>query len=207
MVKKADRPQHIIKTALSLAAEIPWSSINLRDIAHAANISPAEMYTLYPSKVSILKSYISSVDTTVLETNFGFEADDSQRDRLFEVLMRRFDILSGDRKGVLSIMDAVRCDPVSVLCLSGVLRNSMRWMLEASAIPISGPSGHLTVNGLITLWLATSYAWQRDESEDMTRTMATLDKNLRRAERIRSMLPSGQNKRRSEDPNPDATTA
>ena len=207
MVSKAKRPQHILKTALGLAAEAPWSSISLRDIAEAASVSPSEIYTLYPSKIAIVKAYFISVDAAVLETKFGFEAEDSPRDRLFEVLMRRFDALSDHRKSVLSILATLRCDPVSALCLSGSLCSSMGWMLEASAIPSSWPNGRLTVNGLVALWLVTLRTWQRDESEDMAHTMAVLDKNLRRAERLRLMLPSALHRRRTEDPQPNAAPA
>ena len=207
MVSKAKRPQHILKTALGLAAEAPWSSISLRDIAEAASVSPSEIYTLYPSKIAIVKAYFISVDAAVLETKFGFEAEDSPRDRLFEVLMRRFDALSDDRKSVLSILATLRCDPVSALCLSRSLCSAMGWMLEASAIPSSWPNGRLTVNGLVALWLVTLRAWQRDESEDMAHTMAVLDKNLRRAERLRLMLPSALHRRRTEDPQPNAAPA
>lgn len=208
MVKKADRPQHIVNTALGLAAEARWSSISLREIADAADVSPAEMYTLYPSKTAILKAYFASVDAAVLGTKFGFEEEDSPRDRLFDVLMRRFDALSDDRDGVLSILATLRCDPVSALCLSSGVCGSMRWMLEAAQIPVSGPKGRLTVKGLVALWLATLRVWERDESEDMARTMAALDKNLRRAERLRSMLPSPPRRsRRDEEPQPDAAPA
>jgi len=207
MVSKAKRPQHILKIALGLAAEAPWSSISLRDIAEAASVSPSEVYTLFPSKIAIVKAYFISVDAAVLKTKFAFEAEDSPRDRLFEVLMRRFDALSDDRNGVLSFLEALRCDPVSALCLSRSLCNSMGWMLEASAISSSGPNGRLTVNGLIAIWLVTLRAWQRDESEDMAHTMAVLDKNLRRAERLRLMLPFALHRRRTEDPQPNAAPA
>ena len=65
----------------------------------------------------------------------------------------------------------------------------MRWMLETAEISTSGPNGCLTVKGLVALWFATLRIWEGDESEDMARTMAALDKNLRRAERLSSMLP------------------
>ena len=208
MVKKADRPQHIVKSALGLAAESRWSSLSLREIAEAADVSPSEMYTLYPAKISILKAYFRSVDAAVLETKFAFDPEDSSRDRLFDVLMRRFDALAEDRDGVLSILAALRGDPVSALCLSAGMCESMRWMLETARIPASGSKGHLTVKGLVGLWLATLRVWERDESADMAQTMAALDKNLRRAERLRSMLPSSPRRsRRDEDPQPDASPA
>ena len=83
MVSKANRPQHILKTALGLAAEAPWSSISLRDIAEAASVSLSEIYTLYPSKIAIVKAYFISVDAAVLETKFGFEADFTTQPGIF----------------------------------------------------------------------------------------------------------------------------
>jgi AcrR family transcriptional regulator len=207
MVKKADRPQHIVKTALGLAATGRWSSVSLRDIADASDVSLAEMYTLYPSKMAVLRAYFRSVDAAVLGTKFAFDDEDGPRDRLFDVLMRRFDALGEDRDGVLSILAALRCDPLSVLCVGSGLCGSMRWMLETAGIFTSGPKGRLTVKGLTALWLATLRVWERDESEDMARTMAALDRNLRRAERLRSLLPSGRRGRSGEEAEPDTAQA
>ena len=80
----------------------------------------------------------------------------------------------------------------------------MRWMLETAEISTSGPNGCLPVKGLVALWFATLRIWEGDESEDMAHTMAVLDKNLRRAERLRLMLPSALHRRRTEDPQPNA---
>jgi hypothetical protein len=100
---------------------------------------------------------------------------------------------------------ALRCDPIAALCLSAGLCGSMRWMLEAAGIEASGPNGRLTVKGLAAVWLATLRVWERDESEDMARTMASLDRNLRRAERLRALLPSPR--RPAEEPQRDASPA
>ena len=137
-----------------------------------------------------------AVDAAVLETKYTFDPEDSPRDRLIGVLMRRFDAQAEDRDGVLSILAALRGDPVSALCLSAGMCESMRWMLETARIPASDPKGRLTVKGLVGLWLATLRVWERDESSDMAQTMAMLDKNLRRAERLRSMLPSSPRRSR-----------
>ena len=134
MVKKADRPKHIVKTALGLAAAGRWSSVSLRDIAEASDVSLAELHELYPSKVAIVRAHFRAVDETVLKTTFAFETDDSARDRLFDVLMRRFDALSEDRDGVLSILHALRCDPLAALCLADTFAGSMRWMLEPECV-------------------------------------------------------------------------
>ncbi len=200
MVRKADRPKHIIKTALGLAASGRWASVGLRDIAEAADVSLAELHGLYPSKTAILRAYFESVDAVVLDTKFDFDDEDTPRDRLFDVLMRRFDALGEDREAVSAILAALCRDPLAGLCLSCGLPGSMRWMLEAAGVRSSGRVGRLLVKGLGAVWLATLTVWRRDDSADMARTMAALDRNLRRAERLFALLPTGRRSRKSTEP-------
>jgi AcrR family transcriptional regulator len=182
MVRKADRPGHIIKAALELAAAGRWSRISLRDIAVAAGVSLAELHELYPSKSAILRAHFDAIDAAVLKDTAEFDPDDSSRDRLFDVLMRRFDALNRD--AIAAIVAATCRDPIAGLCLSAGLMRSMQWMLEAAGIRTAGPGGRMRVRGLAVVWLATARVWLRDDSEDGARTMAALDRNLARAERV-----------------------
>ena len=63
----------------------------------------------------------------------------------------------------------------------------MRWMLEAAGIDAGGPAGALRTKGLMLVWLDVLRVWQSDESEDMARTMAHLDKRLALAERLQGL--------------------
>src|ERR1700730_1833993 len=58
--------QHVIDTALNLAAEKGWRDLALADIAQAAGISLAELYALHPSKQAILDAYRRGIDRAVL---------------------------------------------------------------------------------------------------------------------------------------------
>ena len=57
-------------------------------------------------------------------------------------------------------------------------------MLEAAGISASGPFGLLRTKGLLAVWLAALRVWLADDSNDLSRTMAALDRYLRRAERL-----------------------
>ena len=188
MVRKADRPRHIIKAALALAAAGQWSRVSLHDIARAAGVSLAELHELYPSRTAILRAHFDAIDDSVLKDIAEFDPEDSSRDRLFDVLMRRFDAMSGDRDAIAAIVLAACRDPLAGLCLSAGLMRSMQWMLEAAGIRAAGPGGRMQVRGLAVVWLATARVWLRDDSEDGARTMAALDRNLARAERLSSAL-------------------
>jgi hypothetical protein len=61
-------------------------------------------------------------------------------------------------------------------------------MLEAAGLSASGLRGEMRVKGLVAVWLWTLRAWQADESEDLSVTMAALDAALRRAEQAAEWL-------------------
>jgi hypothetical protein len=64
----------------------------------------------------------------------------------------------------------------------------MGWMLEGAGIAARGPRGRLRRKGLLGVWLWTLRVWQRDDSEDLSATMAALDQALARAEQAENWL-------------------
>ena len=182
MVKKADIPNHIVKTALTLAASQGWRDTTLGDIADAAKLSLGELLAIYPSKAAIIAAYSRRIDAQVLKSIDSDLASEPLRDRLFDGMMRRFDALGPDRDGLRSIISASLCDPVSAVCGAFVLRRSMVIMLEAASISASGLRGVIRVKGLAAIYLSVLRVWLNDDSEDMAQTMSALDRGLRRAE-------------------------
>jgi len=196
MVKKADSrsedlPKRIRDAALQLAAEGKWNALALADIAAAAKLSLADVYAVYPSKNAILAAVSREVDHRVLA---GLEdaAGESPRDRLFDVLMKRFDALAAHRGGLVTVARDAARDPLAVLCGAQQLRQSMALMLEAAGISSSGLAGELRTKGLTAIYLATMRDWFRDDTADKARTMAALDGRLRRAERYAGWLNRGR---------------
>lgn len=184
--KKPDPSKTLIETALRLAAERGWHDLSLAEIAEAADLPLVEAYRVYPSKQAILAAFSRGVDIEVLSDESLPESWDPQetsaRDRLFDVLMRRFDALQPYREGLGNILVDQPRDPLAALCGAGQLLRSMAAMLEAAQIPSDGLKGALRVKGLAAVYLATLRVWLRDESADMARTMAALDGYLRRIE-------------------------
>ncbi|MBW4090944.1 MAG: TetR family transcriptional regulator [Proteobacteria bacterium] len=117
--------------------------------------------------------------------------DEPVRDQLFSLLMRRIDVLSAHRAGVLALLRTAPAEPPLALWLGCATRRSMRWMLEAVGIETRGLRGELRVKGLVAVWLWTVRAWRADESADLAPTMAALDVALGRAERVAGWLGTG----------------
>jgi len=186
---KSDPSARIVDAALELAAERGWRQIGLADIAAAAGMSLAELYRVHRSKGAVLDAFRRSVDERVLAGIDGGDETESPRDRLFDVLMRRFDVLKPHRAAIAALMRDGSRDPLAVVGTLCSLSRSMSWMLEAAGISTAGPLGRLRAQGLAAIWLGTLPTWVRDDSEDLARTMAALDRNLKRAESLVKILP------------------
>ena len=65
----------------------------------------------------------------------------------------------------------------------------MRWLLEGAGIPAAGITGGLRVHGLMAVWLYACARWERDESADLSGTMAAVDRGLDRAMQAERSLP------------------
>jgi len=181
--------ESVIDTAMQLTAKRGWERVSLRDVARAANLPLAALYSRFPGKTRLLAALSERVDSAVLaEHDPADTADEPARDRLFDVLMLRFDHLQPYRTAIGSILRCYQRDPV--LALGGLrrLRRSMTWMLEAADLTTSGVRGEMRVTGLCAIYVATLRVWVDDDSTDMAKTMAALDGYLRRIERPVAML-------------------
>jgi AcrR family transcriptional regulator len=187
---KAPADQRIIDSLLSLAAEKGWLKASLGDIAAHAGVSLAELYDHYPSKAAILSAAIKRVDHAVLAKTGKASDSETARDRLFDVLMRRLDAMKPDKDAIAAILRDIPRDPPAALFLVCRGKRSMRWMLEAAGVSRGGILGQIQVKGLTAIFAATVRVWLGDDSEDMGKTMAFLDKRLTRAETIVTRLCS-----------------
>ncbi len=183
--KPADPGDKIIDAALALAADRGWRKLSLVDIAEAAGVPVVELYRQFPSKSAVLGAFLRRTDAAVLA---GIEAqraaaaaDETPRDRLFDVLMRRFDVLAPHKAGLKAMMRDLPADPMAALVTLPQLGRSFAWMLMAAGIRTDGVRGLVRVKVVVALWLATMRVWFGDSDPDQGRTMAALDKNLRRA--------------------------
>lgn len=184
-----DLDRKVIDTALRLAASRGWSRTGLGDIARGARISLAELHARFPGKHDILVGLGRIIDAQVLENiTQSIDLDDPPRDRLFEVMMERFDALNEHREGILAIVSSFKRDPAQALISMPYLCASMHWMLEAAGINTSGKRGAIKVAGLTALYVSVVRVWAKDDTPDLARTMAALDRALERAERYAGAL-------------------
>ena len=175
----------LIASALTSAGSDGWRSVTVASAARAAALPLPQARARFPNKAAILLRFGRMADQLALEETLD---DEPVRGRLFALLMRRFDALQAQRDGVLAVMRALPFDPCTAVLLTCATRRSMRWMLQAAGVTATGLSGELRVKGLMAVWLWAMRAWERDDTEDLTSTMAALDTALARAEKAAGWL-------------------
>ncbi len=193
----ADR-QAMMDAFLKLLAEKGWHGFALRDVAEAAGVGLAELYIAFPSRTALVEAFLADIDHAVLDgTAPSLDPDETVRDRLFDTMMRRYDALRPHKEAVAALAEGLARDPLAALTLSRALGRSMAVVLEAAGVSAEGLSGTLRRNALAAMHVAVMRVWLRDDSADQSRTMATLDHRLKRAERwVQSLDRFGKSARR-----------
>ncbi len=199
-VRKAGIPKRAIAAALKLATERGWRRVSLHDIAERAGVTLEELYGQFSSRDAILSAFVRGIDAQVLKSVDPEDAAESPRHRLFAVIMNRFDALAPHKPAIAAIMRDCGGDMLTVASSLCRLISSMAWMLEAAGISSAGLRGALRAKGLAVIYCATNRVWLSDDSADMAKTMAALDRHLDCAERF-------QTRRRGRAPRAGTATA
>ncbi len=180
--KKSAIRERMVDAALALAQTKGWGGLSMAEIAAAANVPLADALRVVPSKTSILRAFSRQVDAEVLDAVEDEIGDEPARDRLFDVIMSRHDVLMPHKPALRAIARDLAGDPGALLSALSPAIESVQWMLEAADLDTSGLRGAVRVRAVGVIYAANLRVWLNEESEDMAKTMADLDRRLRRAE-------------------------
>jgi AcrR family transcriptional regulator len=169
----------LVTAAMKLAAERPWREVTLANIADSAGVSLVDVRNVFDSKGDVLAAFVRNVDEAVLARAPQRSGAQPARDALFEVIMSRFDVLSPYKPALKSIAAVWPPDAPVVRALC----QSQAWMLRAAGIRSEGLEGQLRAAGLGTVYASVYRTWLSDDDPGLARTMAALDRRLRRGER------------------------
>ena len=175
-----------VKAALDLAKERSWSDIALSDIAREAGLSLAELRREFTCKTDILRAFQAELDEAVLAKTRAASETSSSRDRLFDVVMSRFEAMQPYKPALKRIASSLCCRPGEAAPLLCSSLASQYWMLEAAGAKLNGPGGALRVAGLAAIYGKVFRVWLDDDTPSLDKTMASLDKRLSKGERMLS---------------------
>src|SRR5208337_3937233 len=128
--KPADPRGKIVDALMELASEQRFEEISIRDICKTAGVTLADFRDAFPSKGAVLAGLSRRIDRAVLAQDGEELADESSRERLFDILMRRLEAMAPYREGLREVGAWLRRQPAAALAMNQVVVSSMRFMLE-----------------------------------------------------------------------------
>ncbi len=182
-----DFDRALVTSAFALIAESGWRTLTVAAAARAAGLPLDRARARFPGRHAILLRFGRLADQAALA---GPTEDSTPRDRLLGLVMARIDVLQAHRPGMLALLHDLPRDPTTALLLTLATLRSLRWLLDAAGISTAGLRGRLRVKAMLAVWLYTIRAWAADEGEDLSATLAALDRALTRAEQAETSLGS-----------------
>ena len=166
-----------------------WVLSRIDGAARHAGATLAETAAAYPDRWSALRGIQDRLDRAAL-SEAGADRDASIRDRLFGLLMARFDAAEDHKPAIRALAEAARRDPGLAAFFLATAPASIGRIAEAAGVDTSGWLGPLRVKALTVLLVQVSRTWLDDEDPDLGSTMKALDGALERAERWAERFPA-----------------
>ena len=179
----------IVQAALDLIAESGWRALTLEDVALRAKMDVSAVRALFPKRDALLKAFFRQIDDQVAaEGTYSPDDPNPPRDRLFDVLMRRFDALNAHRPAMVALMRDLPFDPPAAARAACRMCRALKETLKIAGLSTRGPLGILRLKGTLAIYLYALRVWLSDQTSDLSPTMAALDKGLRAAEAAMAAL-------------------
>ena len=176
-----------IDALMALLAEQRFEDIGLAEVAGRAGLKLSQLRAEFGSTLAIFAAHIKDIDRAVLAGGEDM-TDESPRERLFDVLMRRLEAMAPYKEAVRSMLHSARRHPGLAFALNCMAVRSQTWMLEAAGIGAAGKKGALRAQGAALTFARVLNVWLDEDDPALDRTMAALDRGLASAERWAGLL-------------------
>jgi AcrR family transcriptional regulator len=197
----AARPD-LLAIAFALIAERGLRGFGLMAVATRAGVSPVEVYRELPGRRALLGALSRRVDEAMLAIDQMELVGLPPRDRVFELIMRRLDALAPFRDGLVRIEGDLRREPLLGLLHGCRLDRSLRWLQDVAGLPSTGLRARARRGLIGVVYLRTLAVWLEDDTTELARTMAELDKGLRRIEALAGLSEGPSRAPLDQDPGP-----
>ena len=191
MKSSSETEKNFIKKGFYLINDIGWDKFSLEKLSTKENIPVEDLKDLFKCKYSIVDKFSRMVDKNI-ESKLKIEdfKDSSKKDILFELIMMRFDEMEEFKGSLAKILDASRNKPLLISIITKNVMNTMDFFLELSNSYNNYAFDVLKKNFLFLIYSITFKTWLSDNTEELSKTMAELDRLLSTAENFQQKVSS-----------------
>ena len=180
-----------IKKGFDLINDIGWEEFSLEKLSTKEKIPINDLKVFFKCKNSIVDKFSRMIDKNI-ESKLRIEdfKDSSKKDILFELIMMRFDEMESFKGSLVKILDVSKNKPLLISIITKNVMNTMDFFLELSNSYNNYAFDFLKKNFLFFIYSITFKTWLSDDTEDLSKTMAELDKLLSTAENFQQKVSS-----------------
>ncbi len=179
MPRRKNPEDAAIEAAMRLAEGRPWREIRMADVAREAALTLADLAAVADDKMDLLRLFARRTDKALLKSLEADPVEGEPHDRLFDILMRRFELMVPYRKAIANMLDSPPESPADWAKLASSALTTQGWVLAAAGIEDHGARGAIKLGGLALVYARALRVWAKEEDAGFPRTMATLDRSLR----------------------------
>ena len=186
------KQEHIIlDKVFSEIAEKGWKNFSLLKFSKSQKIPAQDLKFFFRSKNEVLDKFTKMIDYKV-EHNIDVEEmkSTSKKDNLFELIMLRLEAMQSYKVALKNILSGAKEKPIILKRLSKNIINSLDFYLELSSYYDDTFVDFLKKNAIFLIYSLTFRVWLNDESDDLSKTMAELDKLLSMADKANKRIIS-----------------
>lgn len=181
---KPDPRKAAVEALMALVADHGWKHVELPQVAEKAGLTLSTLRDLFPSKGAMLAGFGRLLDKAVLDSANPDLIGEPVHERVFDLVMRRLDAMEPYKPALIEIRRAVRADPLMAAALNQSALNSWRYLLGSVGVSVEDELGMLKIQGAVLVFARTADTWLDDQDPSLAKTMATLDRELKKGERV-----------------------
>ena len=121
-----------------------------------SSVSLADLRREFTCKTDILRAFQAEIDAEVLAKSKPATPEQSPRDRVFDMVMTRFEAMTPYKPALRRISAALCCHPAEAAQLIPSSLASQYWMLAGAGAKLDGPGAGLRVAGLASIYARCS---------------------------------------------------
>ena len=191
MAHEGEAGPDLLAAAFALIGDEGWRAFSFATLARRTGVSRVDIYRQFSSRDALLDGLNRRADEAMLAVDEAELAGLPPRDRVFELLMRRLEALVPYRAGLARLARDARADPCVVLVTACRLERSFMWLQDVAGLRHRGLRASLARRFLGLAYARAVLVWFDDEGADLGKTMAELDRQLRRVQNVAGLREPG----------------
>jgi AcrR family transcriptional regulator len=179
---KPDLQIRLADAAFRRLAETGWADLTLASVARAAKVPITGLLETAPSKPALLGVMLRRLSGETARHYRPDRESQSARDRTFDVCMTWFGLQKPRKKAMRALYTGLSRDPPVLIGARREFVAAAEWLLTLAEAD-AGPAVQVRATILAGLVGRAMPVWLADD-DGMGKTMAQLDRDLRRVERL-----------------------